>query len=664
MQRTMFLTGLFLLLAACGSEENQVETEDSRIRYFTNKAITGVSMGGGASAQIAFSQPDRWDFVGILGAPLVDLPSFARMLRRSWFSGFCSLEYLEARHESGESLDSEEAFCGLYTERALPELMPQQTVVPDNWLSDGAEPMWEFSSDYHNWWRGHAGGRGGDFPRHSLLGSLRDILKAYSSPLYDLNPDVPWAAPGVTQEWLSQSAEERCANPIVQENFYHAEYNPNGAYPVITFCEGNHNDNAATPEAYRARLLPDTPRTHSQAMFLAVDINRNGRRDYGEPMIHNSAERYDDFGPDGIPSDLEEGYDPVTNPDPAGDDYDPFYNVNGSENNYWHDEGEPYLDYGLDGVPETGDHGENSGVFERSPGWENAKKYDPHLLLETLSSEELARLNIYMDAGIRDFFNTAIHANRFFAHLQTMVDDDKTSTFQDLTGLTKDGESFKRFEPDYAKATQYTYVRYGDVNASATEIGEGDGNHLGTIEQAIDRVSTAFAIVQNAWPHADHTVETNPFGDNRYAGTDTYESETLGVTQEYTFILPPGYHEPENAERRYPVLFLLHGQGQRHADQLAYALLTQSAMVEKSGPQVATWGKFIIICPNGRCASGVCSSGNFWTNFSTGEQSTRFYDDFYELVGLVDERYRTLPPQNINLDTGEVVDETSESETD
>ena len=51
-------------------------------------------------------------------------------------------------------------------------------------------------------------------------------------------------------------------------------------------------------------------------MFLAVDINENGRRDYGEPVIHNSSERYDDFGSDGIPSDLEEGYDPITNPDP------------------------------------------------------------------------------------------------------------------------------------------------------------------------------------------------------------------------------------------------------------------------------------------------------------------------------------------------------------
>ena len=36
---------------------------------------------------------------------------------------------------------------------------------------------------------------------------------------------------------------------------------------------------------------------------MKEDINENGRQDYGEPVIHNSSERYDDFGSDGIPSD-------------------------------------------------------------------------------------------------------------------------------------------------------------------------------------------------------------------------------------------------------------------------------------------------------------------------------------------------------------------------
>jgi hypothetical protein len=641
------LMGLALALSVMGgcSETQEIAEDVPKVRHFTNKAIAGVSMGGGAAAQLALSQPERWDFVGILGAPLIDLQGFSRTIRRGWMGGFCSLEYLESLHASGDDLNSDNSFCGLYTERATKNLQPEQTVVPNEWLGQDALPMWEFISDYHNWWRGPNGGRGASYGRHSLINSIEDILKAYGSPLYELNPNITWAAPGVTREWLALSTQERCDNPIVNLNFYNAEYNPEGKYPVITFCDGHENDGAHSEEAVRARLTPDTARNKSQALFLAVDINSNGRRDFGEPVIHNSSERYDDFGADGIPSDLEDGYDPEVNPDPAGDDYDPFNNPSGSENNYWFDEGESYLDDGIDGVPGTGDFGEGTGGFDRAPGWAHAEKFDPHKLLQDVSAEELERLTIYMDAGIRDFLNTAIHSNRFFGELETRVGKENTRTFQDFSPLGKGLKDFDHFEPDYEKLAQYSYVRYGNVNATPYEIAQGDGNHVGTIDQVVDRAIGAFAIAQHTWPHADHEVVANPIGDTRYFGSDTYESQTLGTTQEYSYILPPGYLDPENADKRYPVLFFLHGQGQHHTDQLAYSIFTQSAMVETSTAHVAKWGKFILIYPNGRCPSGVCSSGNFWTNFANGEKNLQFYDDFYELVDLVDERYRTLDPQ-------------------
>lgn len=645
-----------IAVAACLSlivgcvDAQETENSEPTIRHFTHKSIAGVSMGGGAAAQIALSQPERWDFIGIMGAPLIDLQGFSRTIRRGWMGGFCSLEYLENMHAQGGDLNTEEAFCGLFTERAMPELIAERTVVPSDWLSEESTPMWEFTSDYNNWWRGPNGGRGASYGRSSLINSVKDILKAYGSPLYEPNPEVSWAAPGVTQEWLALSSQERCANPIVHQGFYNAEYNPQGVHPVITYCDGEKDDDAFSEEAVLARLTPETPRTNSQELFLAVDINRNGMRDFGEPVIHNSAERYDDFGLDGIPSDLEPGYDAEVNPDPVGDDYDPFSNPMGTEGNYWFDEGEPYLDNGLDGVPETGDRGEDSGSFDRAPGWEHATKFDPHALLAGLSPEQLERLTIYMDAGIRDFLNTAIHSNRFFGQLQAMVGRDKAKSFQDFSSLANGDAAFDHFEPNYEKLPQYSYVRYGNVNATQFEIDQGDGNHVGTIDQVVDRAIGTFAIAQNTWPHIDHEVVSNPIGDTRYYGTETYESHTLGSTQEYSYILPPGYLDPENTDKRYPVLFFLHGQGQHHRDQLAYSIFTQSAMVESSKIGVAKWGKFIIIYPNGRCPSGVCSSGNFWTNFSDGQQSLKFYDDFYELVDLVDERYRTMGPQDIVLD--------------
>ena len=264
------------LLVGCGAEMS--EQIEPKIRYVTNKAIAGVSMGGGAAAQIGLSQPERWDFVGILGAPLVDLQGFARMIRRGWMGGFCSLEYLETLHAQGHDLDSEAAFCGLHTERSLQNLKPERTVVPMEWLEPSAQPMWEYVSDYHHWWRGLEGGRGASYGRHSLVRSIEDILKAYGSPLYELNTEVVWAAPGVTTEWLSMSHSERCANPIVNHNFFNAEYNPEGKYPVITFCDGHHSDPDQSEETVWARLTPETARDRSQGMFLSVDINENGRR--------------------------------------------------------------------------------------------------------------------------------------------------------------------------------------------------------------------------------------------------------------------------------------------------------------------------------------------------------------------------------------------------
>ena len=50
---------------SCGLGKEMPEQNEPKIRYVTNKAIAGVSKGGGAAVQIGLSQPERWDFVGI-----------------------------------------------------------------------------------------------------------------------------------------------------------------------------------------------------------------------------------------------------------------------------------------------------------------------------------------------------------------------------------------------------------------------------------------------------------------------------------------------------------------------------------------------------------------------------------------------------------------------
>ena len=186
-------------------------------------------------------------------------------------------------------------------------------------------------------------------------------------------------------------------------------------------------------------------------------------------------------------------------------------------------------------------------------------------------------------------------------------------------------------------------------------IAAGDGNHVGTVPQVISRIQLIMSIAQGFWPRADKSYRRSPVGDPGYIGQDSYMSQTLGREQTYSYVLPPGYHDPEYADEDYPVLYFLHGQGMDHEGTAATGILFQIAMSESQLPGVSDWTKFIIIFPNGECPEGTadkpepCHSGNFWTDFVDGEQDTQFQTDFMELMDVVDSRYRARPAEDIPL---------------
>ena len=155
-------------------------------------------------------------------------------------------------------------------------------------------------------------------------------------------------------------------------------------------------------------------------------MNGNGIRDPGEPIIRNFYEPFADVGADGIPSSEEEGYDPVTNPDPAGDDYNYVDNQAGTEGNWLYDVGEPFEDYGLDGVEGTPqladggyDYGEGNGVFDYNPNLLRVfEEVSPRQLYAAMTPEQRRNLNVYLDSGIRDLFNFAVGANQLAGTLE------------------------------------------------------------------------------------------------------------------------------------------------------------------------------------------------------------------------------------------------------
>lgn len=125
--------------------------------------------------------------------------------------------------------------------------------------------------------------------------------------------------------------------------------------------------------------------------------------------------------------------------------------------------------------------------------------------------------------------------------------------------------------------------------------------------------------------------------------TDTIVSAVLGysVTHEnrkraVSIYLPPGY---ATGNKRYPVLYLLHGIGDNNMDFMDDSLKSYGSVEELMDKGIASHRlkPMIIVTPNEKT--------NFYGSFYTNSASTGNWEDFTvkELVGYMDRNYRTIP---------------------
>ncbi|MCA9544566.1 MAG: hypothetical protein KC613_09250, partial [Myxococcales bacterium] len=390
------------------------------------------------------------------------------------------------------------------------------------------------------------------------------------------------------------------------------EYNPDGALPVIAYCEGEDGEPLGV-------LDPAVPRLKPTEIMLAVDLKGNGRRDAMEPVIRNLGEPYADVGCDGIPSPEEPGYDPVTNPDPAGDDYHWYRNGAGTEGNGMRDGegpcgggGEPFDDVGIDGVPDTPqspagyDLGEGNGRFDPNPNLDTFWDRTPGLAWAALPPEARDRVDLWLDGGIRDIFNFGLASVHMGARLQATGLN--VRLYRDFPALLPSGSALA-FLPNpnardpFGQAGEAVVLAYGDPNASPETIAGGDGAHVGSADQTLNRFMTMFDWVHNRWPDGDYTP--SPGGRTRSEDI-VFDSPRTGRKAHYVVTLPPGYDEAENAERRYPVTLLLHGYGQRPDDLPVAGALLAGAMTR------GAWQKAILVYPDGSCGRSAlrqCNDG-------------------------------------------------------
>ncbi|MCX7959789.1 MAG: esterase family protein, partial [Deltaproteobacteria bacterium] len=235
---------------------------------------------------------------------------------------------------------------------------------------------------------------------------------------------------------------------------------------------------------------------------------------------------------------------------------------------------------------------------------------------------------------------------------------------------------------------RYVLVRYGNPRATQKQILDGDGAHVGTASQVINRFLTFLAFTSKRFPKWDKKpVSSALTGLNQ---NKWFYSKSLNGYRRYTISLPPGYFDEENKDKRYPVVYLMHGYGMEPGDMGAAGSIFQTYMAQGALP------KFIIVYPDGKCCyrnmktdevecgctgspnHGMllcidkdgkerdvseadlvreCNRGSFYTNAVSNvwAQSrnnadkfiSRYEDSLIDLIEYIDKTYRTRSPEEV-----------------
>ncbi|MBV8760548.1 MAG: hypothetical protein JO257_24870 [Deltaproteobacteria bacterium] len=601
----------------------------ARMETFGGNAIIGVSMGGNAAMTIGLKHPDKFDVIVDLGGePGPSMIYSLDMVRTFLFGGFCTK-------------DDEAAGRGM-----VGQLCPAKTNKPE---------QHEIESDYEHMVYQMGDGVGLTLSRNLYMKASRDLGRALGNPaLY--NPQNAYAPPGVDFSFFAQDAATRCANPVVLRDFHDREFNPDGSKPVITFCDGGDMSPAL------GVFNPQVAQTNPAELLLAVDLNNNGKRDSGEPVITNAYEPFSDVGTDGKADKDEPGYDPVTNPDPNHDDYHYLKNPLGTEGNGNYDMGEPYEDVGIDGVastcqagstPPTGvagcyDYGEGNGHWDLSPNVKRWYDSDLQVRLAALTSDQRRHVSMWFDAGIRDFLNAGVSANQAVG--QAMATGELPFSVYDTFGGINPGSTEATYdftETDWKGIAQNGFLRYGNPDASASDIMNGDGRHVGTANEIIYRIETGFSFIDHRLPDGDRDDALD--GGVLMKGL-TFTSPHTGRMSPYALSLPPGYNDPANANKRYPVVYVLHGYGQQPDDLIALSAIIANHMIATE-PLATRIQKLIIVYVDGRCrpdANGVpvptggdgCEGGTFYLDTPLGG-TAQMETNLLDLMAYIDATYRT-----------------------
>jgi len=650
-------------------------------RRFSFRVIAGVSMGAN-SVTIAAHYPDEFDIVGSMGG-YVDNRYLAHVMNHFFLGGFCPMDQILANLDHVNEADNPDVFCG-----------PVEPDMP-------YEHEWSFNHFHYD-------NSSGSWGREFLFEIMEGFAFAFGNMFY-YNPDNPVLPPGVSLEWWNNEPDQ-CNNPAVvgKPHNYNLEYNPKGEYNLITFCDGDTyecDESSLKCLAAKGVYEPDKPHNQPIRFLLAVDYNGNLKRDYGEPAIRNTMERWEDTGVDGCFDPDEDGKGgcaggaPAGKKDPNGDNHHLFDNFVGTERNWDFDEGEPFNDFGLDGVPasESGfeDYGEGDGAYSRNPRLDVQFQQDARTFFEDAPYDVIRRVEWYFDGGIRD----ALHAITSTMHqsnalkrrgMEVREYDDFTATDNSLLPGVPCEEVLNHLsELDFsAKGMgRNVLMRYGNPDASDQDILLGDGKHIGLICNMANRLLVFFSMAAFRLP--DPIIDSGDDMNGVTINTSVW-SPSVENRIRYSINLPPGYNAESNKDLGYPLMIFLPGHGMDADVMVQTGTLFNMLMVQGVIP------RFILLAPDGQCChvntkTGVrycgckrsgddcldptcegdhdtcalvdtgdtvqeCNGGHFFVNHQTNrwadpEAATTmlFENGLFDVIADVDKRFRTRKPAEIEV---------------
>ena len=244
------------------------------------------------------------------------------------------------------------------------------------------------------------------------------------------------------------------------------------------------------------------------------------------------------------------------------------------------------------------DYGEANGTWDAAPAFRYALSHDADALLDTIAPEALDTMDFWFDGGIRDALHAGVVARHMVAALATRGRE--VTIYHGLgdghliPDLSSSDFGLEVFSRDLGAAAigRDIYVEYGNPNATQAQIEDGDGKHVGTTNDAVNRIAAFLATAFSRFPDPHFEVTETDLDVARF---DSFYSEALGAQRGFTVLIPPGYDAPENADRHYPILYFLHGLGQDASDLAPVGLLTSLLMSQGTLPHT------LMVFPDGAC---------------------------------------------------------------